>query len=147
MRCEAWLLAWACSGVIFFAGPHTDALAWRWRARWQGDGCIVEAITLPPPLMGQMRAIPPPSHSTRHTRARAVAREAPWRHNGEVRNTHHVLQALAQFSSFQGAWRQTAHWHVRGCVGKAVSPRRRVTQPRNMLYTLPSEPQPDRKHI
>ena len=86
--------------------------------------------------MGQMRAIPPPSHSTRHTRARAVAREAPWRHNGEVRNTHHVLQALAQFSSFQGAWRQTAHWHVQGCVGKAVSPRRRVTQ--KLLRRRPS---------
>ena len=28
--------------------------------------------------------------------------------------------------SVQGAWRQTAHWHVQGCVGKAVSPRRRV---------------------
>ena len=31
-----------------------------------------------------------------------------------------------QFSSVQGAWRQSAHWHVQGCVGKAVSPRRRV---------------------
>ena len=29
-------------------------------------------------------------------------------------------------SSVQGAWRQTAHWHAQGRVGKAVSPRRRV---------------------
>ena len=34
------------------------------------------------------------------------------------------LHKVCHFVS--GAWRQTAHWHVQGCVGKAVSPRRRV---------------------
>ena len=33
-----------------------------------------------------------------------------------------------QISSVQGALRQTALWHVHGCLGKRVSPRRRVTQ-------------------
>ena len=31
-----------------------------------------------------------------------------------------------RFGSVRGARRQTARWHVHGCVGKAVSPRRRV---------------------
>ena len=25
-----------------------------------------------------------------------------------------------QFSSVQGAWRKTPHWHVQGCVGKTI---------------------------
>ena len=41
------------------------------------------------------------------------------------------------FCSLSGAWRQTAHWHVQGCAGKAVSPRRRfVTQKTQNKYVI-----------
>ena len=53
--------------------------------------------------------------------------------NREGRKTRHLIaeddatrRRLGCFLLLSGAWRQTAHWHVQGCVGKAVSPRRRV---------------------
>ena len=38
---------------------------------------------------------------------------------------HGFCQRVFQFSSVQGAWRQTSHRRVQGCVGKAASPGQR----------------------
>ena len=96
--------------------------AWRQTAHWHVHGCVGKAVSRR--RFTQSSVVNGASGNPRGVRCRVHSPKTPslW-----ARGRAYTLLGWPSLS-LSGAWRQTAHWHVQGCVGRAVSPRRQVTQ-------------------
>ena len=116
------------------------------RTSGASDGNVYNVLRGLKDLLGIIRGMTPwrrgvtalPIHP-RHASLERIAPCTSWRRAspGTEYGPHSLLgelfikrmrapAAINGHSSIQEAWHQTAYWHVRGCLGRAVSPRRRV---------------------